>query len=97
VPVVPPARVLLAEQDHQERREQEEATAADRDGLAAPTPVCVAPPLDACGEDDDRDRDDDPERRCEAVEVAFGILDRILQRIVASGWLRACLHGTSLV
>src|SRR5439155_10983436 len=94
VPVVPPARVLLAEDDHEERRQEEEAGSAEGDlrtlALAVPYPASSA--ADRRREDEDRDRDDEPESGRKPIEVAVGVLDRVLQGILVARRLTVWLH-----
>src|SRR5207237_1017387 len=51
-----------------------------------------APPAaDGAGDDQDRDRDDQPERGGEPVELPVRILDRELYGILLPGWFHSCL------
>src|SRR6266542_882972 len=77
VPVEPPARVLLAEHDHQQRRQEEQAAGA---AAPAPRPEMLVPVLRALaaergGHDQNRDRNDQPERRCQPVELTSRVID----------------------
>jgi D-alanyl-D-alanine carboxypeptidase len=81
VPVKPPARVLLAEHDHQQRRQEHQPRAADRDrgagaagaALEAATAGVAA---DARQHDCDRDDREDPEGRRKTVQLAVRVVDR---------------------
>src|SRR5215217_8778282 len=81
VPVVPPAGVLEAEDDHQQGGKEKDP----RDGGSAAAPATAAAP-EGREHDQDRDHGEDPKPRREAVERPIGIVDRERQRIGASGW-----------
>ena len=79
VPVEPPARVLLPEHDHQQRRDKQHAPAPDCDLRATvdAVPTSAERPQD----DQDGDRDDDPEAGGQPIEIAIRVLHRELHRI----------------
>jgi hypothetical protein len=85
VPVVPPARVLLAKQQHQQHRDEEDPdTAAGVPDPAASRIRSEAAALERCGKNRNRDDPEDPKRSAEAIEVAVGIVDREGQRVVVA-------------
>jgi SAM-dependent methyltransferase len=99
VPVEPPPRILLPEEDHQERPEEQRAAGADRDrgGMLAGRlhRLTAANRLD---DGQDRDRDDEPESRPHAVEIAVRVLDGELHRIRRlTGSLLGRFHGSNLL
>src|SRR5215216_2643981 len=80
VPVVPPAGVLEAEDDHQQGGKEKDPG----DGGSAAAPATAAP--ERREHDQDRDHGEDPKPRREAVERTIGVVDRERQRIGAIGW-----------
>src|SRR3954454_15379644 len=96
VPLEPPARVLLAEQDHQQRRQEEQARAADHDRRAGLRVAVVAAALvaaDAAQHDRDRDDREDAEERRQTVEVAVRILHVEPHRVLVVHALSPFISG----
>jgi hypothetical protein len=100
VPVEPPARILLAEHDHQDDGKHHEPDArgrAVRRGGAAIAPVGVpriATAVEQRQHDQDRDHREDPECARQPVERPVGVVDRQLHgigtrgHVLLLGWLR---------
>src|SRR5215208_3016104 len=76
VPVKPPARVLLAEDEHEKRREKKEPRASEDDGRRGNTGADLRRATAERGEDEgDRDDREDAKARAHAVEVAVRVID----------------------
>ena len=78
VPVVPPARVLLAEQEHQDHGSEDGAAARPgHDPGAASTARLIrgVGMVEKAQQDRDRDDRDEPECAGHAVEQAVGVVD----------------------
>src|SRR5262249_43975911 len=90
----PPARVLLPEQDHQQRGQEQESSGTARDGPAAVVSgvrAFVSP--DRSREDQDRDRGEEPEEGRRPIEVSVRVRDRELDGIrLWARWLLVRLH-----
>ena len=72
VPVKPPARVLLPEQDQQQRRQHDQACSADGAGELLAAAVGVAAALEQGEHDRDRDDHEQAEERRQAVQRPVG-------------------------
>src|SRR6185295_1387145 len=78
VPVEPPARVLPAEDEQQEGREEDDSRGAPGHlaRVLAPVGGCAASPREQPGDDQDRDRGEYPEEGAEPVQITVRVLDR---------------------
>ena len=98
VPVKPPARILLPEEDHQQRTGDEHAAGADHDHGRVPSGAASGVDLRGAGHhrENDRDRDDreGPEEGREPVQRPVGIVDIECRRVVGVG--REGVHRRSL-
>src|SRR6267143_4870935 len=74
IPVVPPARVLLAEEDHQQWGDEQQPGAADGDRGARTIGPLTRVAADRAEHDGDRDNRENAESSTYPIEVAVGIL-----------------------